>query len=209
VLAFRTERITLRRAAGVGLGFAGVLVVLGIWQGVGGATLTGQLMCFGAAVCYGFGVPYQRRFLSARPESAVALATTQVLLATAMLGVSALVVAGAPPNPATLSADVIGSVLTLGALGTGLAYVLLTRVIRAAGATVASMVTYLIPVFATVAGVAILGEHLAWYEPVGALVVLAGVAVSQGALRRPRLRREPEREPGPVSPARLSVTEPS
>jgi drug/metabolite transporter (DMT)-like permease len=190
VLLFRTERMTVRRAAGVGLGFLGVLVVLGVWRGVGGAQLTGQLMCFGAAVCYGFGVPYQRRFVSARPESAVALSATQLVLASAMLGVIAPLVAGAPPAPASLSADVIGSVLTLGAVGTGLAYVLLTRVVRAAGATIASMVTYLIPLFATAAGVVVLGERLTWYEPVGGLVVLAGVAVSQGVRLRLR-RREP------------------
>jgi threonine/homoserine efflux transporter RhtA len=41
-------------------------------------------------------------------------------------------------------------------------------------------VTYLIPFFATLIGVIGLGEHLTWYQPVGALVVLAGVAVSQG-----------------------------
>ncbi|HWB35421.1 MAG TPA: DMT family transporter, partial [Rugosimonospora sp.] len=43
------ERPTRRRVAGLVLGFVGVLVVLGVWQGVGGTALTGQLMCFAAA----------------------------------------------------------------------------------------------------------------------------------------------------------------
>ena len=44
--------------------------------------------------------------------------------------------------------------------------------------------TYLVPVFATVAGVAFLSESLTWNEPVGGLLVLLGVAASQGRLRR-------------------------
>jgi drug/metabolite transporter (DMT)-like permease len=200
VVAFRIEKMTGRRAAGVVVGFLGVLVLLGVWRGVGGAELTGQLMCFAAAACYGFGVPYQRRFVTARPESGVALAATQLLLATAQLAIVAPLVAGAPPAPTSLSADVVGSVLALGALGTGLAYVLMFRVIRGAGATTASTVTYVIPLFATLIGVIGLGEHLSWYEPVGGLVVLAGVAVSQGALRRPSLR---------LLRPRVSVTEPN
>lgn len=196
VLAFRTERMTVRRAVGVGLGFVGVLTVLGVWQGVGGSQLTGQLMCFGAAACYGFAIPYQKRFVAGRPESGVALSAAQLLVATALLAVVAPLFAGAPPVPTGLSLDVVGSVLALGALGTGVAFVINMRNIRLAGASVASTVTYLIPIVATVIGIVGLGEHIAWHQPVGALIVLAGVAVSQGVLSN-RVRRAPEpiREP--------------
>jgi drug/metabolite transporter (DMT)-like permease len=186
VLAFRTEKMTARRAVGLGLGFVGVLVILGVWQGVGGTGLTGQLMCFGAALCYGFAIPYQRRFLARRPESGLALSAGQLMLATTMLAVVAPLVAGPPEAPTALSADVIASVLALGALGTGIAFVLNFRVIRLAGATTSASVTYLIPIFATLIGVAVLGEDLAWYQPAGAAIVLLGVAVSQGVGRRTR-----------------------
>jgi drug/metabolite transporter (DMT)-like permease len=53
-----------------------------------------------------------------------------------------------------------------------------------AGATTTSTVTYVLPVFSTLLGILVLGEELHWYEPVGALVVLAGIAVSQGLLSR-------------------------
>ena len=36
----------------------------GVWEGVGGAHFTGQLMCFGAAACYGVAIPYQKRFIA-------------------------------------------------------------------------------------------------------------------------------------------------
>jgi len=80
------------------------------------------------------------------------------------------------------------SILVLGALGTGVAYIMNFNVIRAAGAQTASMVTYLVPVFAVVFGVSILGEEISWHEPVGAVLIIAGVALSQGLLRRPKAR---------------------
>jgi drug/metabolite transporter (DMT)-like permease len=78
-------------------------------------------------------------------------------------------------------------VTVLGVVGTGLAFVINMSNVRRLGASLASMVTYIIPVFATVIGVLVLNEHLAWYQPVGAAIVLLGVAVAQGA----HLRRRP------------------
>jgi drug/metabolite transporter (DMT)-like permease len=185
-LVFRTELFTRRRAAGIAIGFAGVLVVLGVWRGVGGTELTGQLLCFAAAMCYAVAIPYQKKFVAGRAGSGVAIAAAQLLVALAQLAVAAPLIAGAPPRPAGLSADVVLSVLALGALGTGLAFVLNFRVIRLAGASTSASVTYLMPLVATVVGVTVLGEHLRWYQPVGALIVLAGVATSQGVFSRRR-----------------------
>ena len=195
VLVFRTERMTRRRAAGIAIGFLGVLTVLGVWRGVGGVQLTGQLMCFGAAMGYAVAIPYQKKFIAGSSASGVALAAAQLLVALAQLAVLAPLVAGAPPAPSHLSAQVVWCVLALGALGTGLAFVLNFRVIRVAGASTSTSVTYLMPIVATLVGVLILGEALHWNQPVGAAVVLAGVAVSQGALSRRR------RRPVPVEPA--------
>jgi drug/metabolite transporter (DMT)-like permease len=189
VVAFRTERMTGKRAVGIGLGFAGVLVVLGAWRDVGGSQLTGQLMCFGAAMCYAVAIPYQKRFVAGRPESGVSIAAGQLLVAAVQLGVVAPLLAGAPPAPTGLSGPVLLSVLLLGALGTGLAFVLNFRVIRVAGASTSASVTYLMPIVATLVGVLVLDEHLEWNQPVGAAVVLAGVAVSQDALGRLRRAR--------------------
>jgi len=204
-LLFRTERMTWRRAAGIAVGFAGVLVVLGVWRDVGGAQLTGQLMCFGAAMCYAVAIPYQKRFVAGRTGSGVSLAATQLILALAEMAVVAPLLAGAPPAPASLSLQVVLCVLALGALGTGLAFVLNMRVIRVAGASTSASVTYLMPVVATVVGVLILGEHLIWNQPLGALIVLTGVAISQGVLSRRRGARPPDdpvaASPGPAAAA--------
>jgi drug/metabolite transporter (DMT)-like permease len=188
-LIFRTERLTRQRLAGILVGFVGVLVILGVWHGLGGTELTGQLMCLGAAACYGIAIPYQRRFLggvAAGPAgSGLVVPAGQLITAAVALLIVAPLVAGPPPPPTALSGSVMASVLALGTLGTGLAFVLNFRVIRFAGATTSASVTYLMPVVSTVIGLVALDEHINWYQPVGALVVLAGVAVSQGMLPRP------------------------
>ncbi|WBB73990.1 DMT family transporter [Micromonospora sp. WMMD1128] len=204
VLVFRTERLTARRAVGLALGFVGVLVVLGVWEGVGGAHFTGQLMCFGAAACYGLAIPYQKRFIAGSTHSGLSLSAAQLLVASAQLALVAPFVAGAPPVPTGLSWRVVGSVLALGALGTGLAFVINMRNIRLAGASTASTVTYLIPVFAVLVGAVVLGERTNWHQPVGAFVVLVGVAVAQGLFGRRRPGAQPvpaavpESEPAPA-----------
>ncbi|HEU5108410.1 MAG TPA: DMT family transporter [Micromonosporaceae bacterium] len=200
-LAFGIERMTARRVTGLLVGFAGVLTVLGVWRGVGGTELTGQLMCFGAAVCYGIAIPYQRRFLTGASDSPVGVPAGQLIVATVVLAIVAPVVGGAPPSPAAVPLPALASVLALGVLGTGLAFLLNFRVIRVAGASASASVTYLLPVVATVLGVLVLDEHLSWYQPVGALVVLGGVAISQGVIRWPVRRRARRPSPAVAPPA--------
>ena len=180
------EKPTRSRVAGLGIGFLGVLVVLGIWNGIGSAALLGSLACLAAACCYGLGYPYSRRVLTGRSESTLALAAGQLLCGTVELGV---ITPFTTHMPATMSLRVVLSMLALGALGTGVAYVLNYTLVRDVGATITSTVTYVIPLFSTIAGIVFLGEHLSWNQPIGAVVVIAGVAVSQERLRVPWPRR--------------------
>ena len=175
------ERPTRHRVAGLAIGFAGVLVVLGPWRSLGGGTLLGNLLCLGPAACYGLAFIYTRRHLMGRPESFVSMSAAQVTLGTLQVAVVAPFFSSAPSHA---SLKVWAAMLGLGALGTGLAYVLNYDVIHRAGATTASSVTYVVPVFATLFGVVLLNEGLSWNEPVGAAVIIAGVATSQGMLRR-------------------------
>jgi drug/metabolite transporter (DMT)-like permease len=184
MLAFPEERPTRGRAAGLAVGFLGVATLLGPWRGLGGGQLIGHLACAGAALCYGMGFPYTRRYLASRTESGVVLSACQLICATAML---AIFVPLARAPTLHIGLDGAGSLLALGALGTGVAYAFNYAIVRARGATVASTVTYLIPVFSTVLGAAVLGENLHWNQPLGAAVLLAGIAIAQGRVpRRPR-----------------------
>ncbi|MGW6281560.1 DMT family transporter [Kribbella sp. NPDC055071] len=183
VLLFRTERFSPQKVVGLLVGFAGMLVVLGAWRIEGGADLLGQGLCMLAAVFYGLAIPYQKRFLAGTALSGTALSATLLLCATVQLAIVApIATRQAPPMPWTLSLNVVLSVVALGALGSGLAFVLAMRNIRLIGASRSSMVTYLMPIFSIIVGVVVLHEHITWYQPVGGLVVLLGVAVSQGLL---------------------------
>lgn len=184
VLLFRTEKFSAQRGFGLLIGFVGMLVVLGAWRVQSGADLLGQGLCMLAAFFYGLAIPYQKRFLAGTTLSGTALSTTLLLCATVQLAIVAPLVTGqAPPAPWSLSPKVLLSVLALGALGSGFAFVLNMRNIRLIGASRSSMVTYLMPVFSIIVGVIVLHEHITWYQPVGGLIVLAGVAVSQGLFK--------------------------
>jgi drug/metabolite transporter (DMT)-like permease len=188
VFVFRTERFTTRSAVGLGLGFAGVLTVLGVWHTQGSA-LTGQLMCGAAAFCYGISIPYIKRFATGRGVSGISIAAGQAIVAAIAIVPAALISDGLPPAPSTLSWRAIGSVLALGVFGSGVAFALNMRVISAAGASTSAFVTYLVPLVATTLGILVLHESLTWNEPVGAFIVLAGVAIAQGLIRRPGTAR--------------------
>jgi drug/metabolite transporter (DMT)-like permease len=180
LLAFPEEKPTADRVVGLLVGFLGILVVVGVWEGLGSGEWTGIAACLGAVTCYGIAFPYTRRHLAGLPESGVSLAAGQVTCGALVL-LPLGVLAGPLHGPITLE-PVLG-MLCLGALGSGIAFALNYQIVRAAGPSTASTVTYLTPLFAIAVGVAFLGETVVWHEPAGGLVVLLGVAISQGRVR--------------------------
>ena len=70
----------------------------------------------------------------------------------------------------------VASILLLGVLGTGVAYVLNYRIIADLGATKASLVTYIIPVVAVVVGILVLDEPFEARLLVGGALTVAGIA---------------------------------
>jgi drug/metabolite transporter (DMT)-like permease len=173
-----SERPTTRRTVGLVIGFAGVLVVLGAWRGVAaaGPDLGGMLLILVASACYGLSGVYMRRHLSHTPYSSLALSVGQLVVGALELLV---VLPFATRMPAHVPARVIAAVFTLGAFGTGIAYVLSYGLIRLAGATIASTVTYFIPVVSIAIGVVLMGEHLSWNAPVGAGIIVGGALLSR------------------------------
>ncbi|MET7419273.1 DMT family transporter [Dactylosporangium sp. NPDC005555] len=184
LVAMRSERPSRRQIAGLLAGFAGVLVVLGVWNGVGGSSLAGQLMLLGAVTCYGIAFNYTRWLMKNFELSPLQLSVGQLSMSTLQLLVAAPLIAGAPPSPLSHSPRVYLAVVALGVFGTGIAFALNNHVVRTAGITTGSMVTYLPPFVGAVAGVVVLHEHLTWNQPVGGIIVLCGVGISQGLFVR-------------------------
>ncbi|KMS83868.1 membrane protein [Streptomyces regensis] len=176
LVALSEDRPTRVRVAGLGLGFLGVLTVLGAWQGFHGLDATGTAMALLASLSYPVGWIYVRRTLAGTGNSHLSMTGGQLLLATVQLAVVTPLFTSAPDHFPVVP---LLAVAALGALGTGLAVLIQYGLVAKVGPTTAQMVTYFIPVIATAAGVAILGESLRWTTPVGAVIVLAGAALTQ------------------------------
>lgn len=176
----RSEPPRAFRVLGLLLGFAGVVVLAAPWQSarIGGSP-AGMAACLLGAACYGGSFVYARRFLTGRGFSSFMLSTGQMAMGAVLMALAAPVVAR---GRVTLAPIVITSVLVLGVLGTGVAYVLYYRLVADEGAVAASLVTYLVPPIAVVLGALVLHEPLTWNLLAGATIVLAGVAVAEGRL---------------------------
>ena len=106
--------------------------------GLPGGALIGELACAGAALCYGLGFAYTRRYLAGRGESGVVLSACQLACAVVVLA-PFLALSRSPA--ANIGFDGWGSLLALGALGSGVASMSNYAVVRARGSAVASTVT--------------------------------------------------------------------
>lgn len=180
MLLLPEERASWARVVGVALGFVGVVLIVGPWRAeLSGDSVAGQLACLAAAACYGVTFTYTRRFVAQRGHPSLLLAAGQLGAATLLLWIAAPVIAS---DPVELTPRVLGSILALGALGTGIAYLLFYALIRDEAATTASMVTYLIPIVAVILGVVVLDEPLTWNAFAGAAVVILAVLVAEGRL---------------------------
>ncbi|HEY0394441.1 MAG TPA: DMT family transporter [Candidatus Elarobacter sp.] len=180
--ATRDEKLTQARVAGIVLGVVGVVLLMGptVLRGFS-FTSVAQLACVGAAVVYGFGAVYARRF--------AALGVDPLVLSAGQLCASALIalpLALALEHPWTalpaLSAPTWLAWLGLALPSTALAFVLYFRILATAGATNAASVTFLVPVSAVLLGTLVLHERLAPSTLAGMLVIFLGLAVLDGRI---------------------------
>jgi drug/metabolite transporter (DMT)-like permease len=190
-LLFRVERLKPVQIAGIVVGILGVMVIIAPWQGLDlNQSLIAQLAILGATACYGFSLAYMRRFVANSGMTALVFSFLNIGLAAVIMAILTPVIA---LTPVALDPWIIGSVLLLGCLGTGVAYIWNQNTLRAWGPTRASTVTYITPVVGVALGILVLGEHISWNEPVGAIVVFVGILLAQDRLR---LRRRAPLAPG-------------
>jgi drug/metabolite transporter (DMT)-like permease len=197
LLLLRGDKIGGRKIAGVLIGFVGVLVILQPWESHGRPDLLGFGMTLVAGASYGVGWTYTRRFLGRADFGGLTLPAAQMLTSAGQMlivltlwwlvrGDSLSLAAPWSVHPNTAGGSVLWpllAVLALGVVGTGIAMSFQYDVVRAAGPTVGSSVTYLIPVVAVSFGVLFLGERLQWPQIAGAGIVL-GAALLIGRSRR-------------------------
>lgn len=163
--------LSARTVTGLVLGMGGVAVLAGVEslslpEGGGVAIAAG----LGAALSYGIATTYTKQAVSVEP---MANAHGSMWAATLLM----LPLAWQAPLPDTvLSPAVLMSVVALGVVCSGVAYLLYFRLIAEIGAAPALTVTFLIPVFGILWGVLFLDEAMGWHTLLGTLAVLLGTA---------------------------------
>ncbi len=176
------ERMSLRKSLGFGVGFVGVVILIGLqaFESSGAAFETpGRLACLGAATCYALSSIVMRRLPAIDP---IGLATILLLIASAITIPMAIFVEGPPAIP---SAKILGLLAFLGLVPTAAANFLRVLVVRSAGPVFMSLVNYQVPIWSVVLGALILHEPLPPSLLWSLALILSGVALSQyGALRR-------------------------
>jgi drug/metabolite transporter (DMT)-like permease len=171
------EQMNRRRIGALLAGLAGVLVIVEPWQnGVGGQVI-GDVACLGAAACYGVGFVFtSRKILGTMPARAAAVGQIVSGAPIALLiGIVATVVSHDTPH---VDLHIAGAMLMLGALGTGIAFLLSFHLQEKTGPTATSAVTFLMPFVGVVLGVAVLDEKVGWNVALGgALVLVSAIRV--------------------------------
>ena len=180
LIAFRTEKLKPHVITGIVVGLVGVLVVLGAWQGFGDNNPLAILAMLVAITLYGIGTPYVRKFVT--PLNLPTEVSVFGQIGTAALTLLPLYLLSGPLITKTPDLTSLLAMITLGALGSGVAYLLYYKILDVVGSAIASSVTYITPIIAVILGVSLLGEQLHWYEPVGGLIVILGAAISQGSI---------------------------
>ena len=171
------------RLTGLGLGFAGVGVIVGV--GVHGPDLfaVGEIAI--VAIGYALSPFVVSEYLSDVPAIAV-VAASFVLTA---LAYSPVALTHLPKH---LSPEEVASVLTLIVVCTGLAFLIYFALIAEVGPARATVITYLNPAVAVVLGIAILHEHFSAGLAIGFPLVLLGSFLGTGGIRRPASKGAPE-----------------
>jgi drug/metabolite transporter (DMT)-like permease len=169
------ERLGREGVLGLLVGFVGVLLVVAPWRDFH-TSVAGSLACLGAALSYAAGFVFVRRWLSPLQINPLSLAAAQTLVAAVLQGPLTPLLGWESPD---FTARVVGALLALGLLGSGLAYVLYFRLIADLGASKASSVNYVVPVVAVGLGVLALDEPVTWQLVAGGALVLASMAYAR------------------------------
>jgi len=167
------EHFTLSRTVGFALGFAGVIVLVGLTSlpvtpsfvlSVGAGLL--------ASLMYAFAATYIQQNLSGVPPLVIATGS-QLSAAVILLPFVPFTIPTALP-----SIQVMLVVVALALFSTALAYILYFRLIKNIGVTKALTVTYLIPLFAMIWGKIILQEAITQSMLLGCGLILLGTAIA-------------------------------
>lgn len=173
-LWFRTQT-KIQAWIGMGIGLTGVALLTGVEAlSLPEGGVLAIMAALGATFCYGIGTHYARQ---AKPVDAFSNAHGNMWGATILLAPFFLLSAPPSSQPPLI---VIISILLLGVLCSGVAFLLYFRLVADVGATSALTVTFLIPVFGVLWGILFLDESFGWHTLLGATLIFLGLAMVTG-----------------------------
>lgn len=176
------EKLTANKLAGIALGIAGTAVMVGpgVIAGLGGPVWA-KFALIGASLSYAFALIVARRFFVGMAPPVIA---TGQLTASTLIMLPIVLIGYGPAELTVGSPHVWAAVVSLALLSTAFAYILYFRIVAAAGATNASLVTLIVPVFAMLLGISFLGERLELFELIGMALIGIGLVVIDGRLMK-------------------------
>ncbi len=178
------DKPTLSRTVGLAIGFGGVVLLAGGQASFkpndsGIAPAWAVLACLAATICYALAASFTKKHIPNLPP--LVTATGSQIGATLTLALPAL---WFRPEHGP-SASAWWSLLVVGVLCTGVAYILYFRLIENSGPARALTVTFLVPVFAIAYGVLFLGESVTTWMLLCGAVILLGTSLSSGLVKLP------------------------
>lgn len=182
IAATRRHQPSVTSLIGIVVGLVGAVVIFAPWNAGSQFTSAGALACLLGAFSYAVGYVYIARYLADRGMTPLALSAGQLAVAAGLSLPLALLLGTEAP---TWRTDAVLSMLVLGILGTGAAYVLNYRIIADDGPVAGSAVVYLLPVVAIALGALVLDERPALHALLGVAIVLAGVALTRRGRTEP------------------------
>ncbi len=192
------ERLHGLGLVGIAIGMVGIVLLFGVDLGGDSNAVVGGLLVLLASVGYAIGALFAKRRLADVPP--VGLAAS--IMAIGAVALVPTIPFAAPSEVPAL--DSVGSLLALGAGGTGVAFLIFYMLNADIGPGRASVVAYIAPVFSVVYGVALLDEAFTAGTAVGLALILAGsYLAADGRLPRRLSRSAPSRSSAPApAPAR-------
>lgn len=174
------ERATVSRWLGIALSIAGVLIVFsGNDSEAGKSALPGNFLMFASVVCWGLYTALAKRVANFEP-----LVITTCVIATGallLLPFSAYEIVGEGLQPLPMKGWL--GLLYLGAMASGLAYMLYSASLRHLDASAVGVYTNLIPVVGVLTGIVFLGEPMSLRAIVGGAIVMLGVWITSRSER--------------------------
>lgn len=165
------ERFTPAQVGGLVLGFAGVACLVGL--DLQHVDLLAVAEMLGVAICYAAGpLVLARSFPDVSGLGVMACALTLTALVYLPFGIA--------DPPTDLPGEAWGSIAVLGLVCTALAFVVFLELIREAGPTRSTIITYVNPAVAIVLGVLLLDEKVTTGMLVGFPLILLGCAIAAG-----------------------------